>query len=192
MCWDDHDLMRGRPTGALRASLGAVSTFEEVYLLLRLLRRYFIAEDACVGDAVAAVASGMTTSCRDLRTGITVGSDAGAKAACSTACLLRLSEAPPVSHMGPMQSSETGTSVAATGAMKATAAAMRVTAAARSPPAANDTSSLSTPKAAGRLTHIFVFPVKSCASMQVCRLCATLPAVLPDRLHCLGLCLVGD
>lgn len=42
MCWDDVDLINGRPTGALRASLGHVSTFQEVYALLRLLNRYFV------------------------------------------------------------------------------------------------------------------------------------------------------
>eukprot|EP00798_Chlamydomonas_sp_ICE-L_P001442 gene1442-32816_t len=42
VCWDDHDLISGRPTGALRASLGAVSTFEEVYLLLQFINHYFV------------------------------------------------------------------------------------------------------------------------------------------------------
>ncbi|MEW5316354.1 MAG: hypothetical protein WDW38_007733 [Sanguina aurantia] len=42
VCWDDVDLIGGRPTGALRASLGHVSTFHEVHALLTLLSRYFV------------------------------------------------------------------------------------------------------------------------------------------------------
>ena len=44
VCWDDRDLSAhsGRPTGTVRATLGALSTFEEVHLLLQLVRRYFV------------------------------------------------------------------------------------------------------------------------------------------------------
>ena len=35
VCWDDRDVLRGKPTGAVRASMGHVSTFHDVYTLLR-------------------------------------------------------------------------------------------------------------------------------------------------------------
>ena len=44
VCWDGRDIgVGGKPTGAIRASLGALSTFEEVHLLLRLVELYFMA-----------------------------------------------------------------------------------------------------------------------------------------------------
>ncbi|GIL77285.1 hypothetical protein Vretifemale_6749, partial [Volvox reticuliferus] len=42
VCWDEHDLVDGRPTGAVRVSLGAASSFTDVYALLKLVRRYFV------------------------------------------------------------------------------------------------------------------------------------------------------
>ncbi|KXZ48630.1 hypothetical protein GPECTOR_26g533 [Gonium pectorale] len=51
VCWDDNDLVDGRPTGAVRASLGAVSSFEDAYALLRLVTRYFMdGGEGCVGE----------------------------------------------------------------------------------------------------------------------------------------------
>lgn len=35
VCWDDRDLMAGRPTGAVRISLGHVSNFEDVCTAVR-------------------------------------------------------------------------------------------------------------------------------------------------------------
>lgn len=35
VCWDGHDVMGGRPTGAVRVSLGHASSFADVYVLLR-------------------------------------------------------------------------------------------------------------------------------------------------------------
>ncbi|EFJ48731.1 hypothetical protein VOLCADRAFT_40621, partial [Volvox carteri f. nagariensis] len=64
VCWDDHDLADGRPTGAVRVSLGAVSTFEDVHAVLQLIRRYFYpcvdqtARGGCTGrPPLAAVAT---------------------------------------------------------------------------------------------------------------------------------------
>ncbi len=53
MCWDGRDIgAGGKPTGAIRASLGALSTFEEVHLLLRLVERYFVASPQSSATAV--------------------------------------------------------------------------------------------------------------------------------------------
>jgi len=30
VCWDDKDVMNGKPTGAIRASLGYITTWEDV------------------------------------------------------------------------------------------------------------------------------------------------------------------
>lgn len=30
VCWDDHDILHGKPTGAIRVSFGYMSTFEDV------------------------------------------------------------------------------------------------------------------------------------------------------------------
>lgn len=46
VCWDDHDVMDGRPTGVVRVSLGYMSTFEDVYWFLQFVRKYFVAEAA--------------------------------------------------------------------------------------------------------------------------------------------------
>lgn len=29
VCWDDHDIIHGKPTGAVRVSFGYMSTFED-------------------------------------------------------------------------------------------------------------------------------------------------------------------
>jgi hypothetical protein len=46
VCWDARDVMGGRPTGAVRASLGHASTLADVHVLLRFLAHYFV--DPCV------------------------------------------------------------------------------------------------------------------------------------------------
>lgn len=45
-CGDENDLIDGRPTGAVRASLGYMSTFEDVYRLLQFLRTFLDEEPA--------------------------------------------------------------------------------------------------------------------------------------------------
>ncbi|RKP08686.1 pyridoxal phosphate-dependent transferase, partial [Thamnocephalis sphaerospora] len=42
VCWDDRDIIDGRVTGALRISLGAANTFEDVAAWLSFLERYFV------------------------------------------------------------------------------------------------------------------------------------------------------
>lgn len=44
VCWDENDLVEGRPTGAVRVSLGYMSTWEDVTALLHLLDKYFVSK----------------------------------------------------------------------------------------------------------------------------------------------------
>ncbi|KAG2491424.1 hypothetical protein HYH03_010212 [Edaphochlamys debaryana] len=42
VCWDDRDVMDGKPTGAVRASFGAASSLRDAAALLALVRRYWL------------------------------------------------------------------------------------------------------------------------------------------------------
>lgn len=48
VCGDDMDVVNGRPTGAVRLSLGYMSTFEDVAALLAFIRTYFVSTRAPV------------------------------------------------------------------------------------------------------------------------------------------------
>lgn len=37
ICWDDKDILHGKPTGAVRVSFGYMSTYEDAKVLLFLL-----------------------------------------------------------------------------------------------------------------------------------------------------------
>lgn len=41
-CWDDQDVMRGKPTGAIRVSLGAMSTVDDLLVLVRFLEEFYV------------------------------------------------------------------------------------------------------------------------------------------------------
>lgn len=41
-CWDDHDVMRGKPTGAIRISLGAMSTLKDVQNFLAFITEFYV------------------------------------------------------------------------------------------------------------------------------------------------------
>jgi hypothetical protein len=56
VCWDSADVLNGRPTGAVRASIGALTTFQEVYLLVRFIKHYFLGQS--VVDVVTAMTGG--------------------------------------------------------------------------------------------------------------------------------------
>lgn len=45
VCWDDQDILNGKPTGAIRVSLGAYSSIDDVVALLQFLEEYFLEED---------------------------------------------------------------------------------------------------------------------------------------------------
>ncbi|KAJ1974725.1 hypothetical protein H4R35_003474 [Dimargaris xerosporica] len=42
VCWDNHDLIDGRPTGALRISFGAMSTFRDLQQWLSFIQTHFV------------------------------------------------------------------------------------------------------------------------------------------------------
>ncbi|KAF9093461.1 hypothetical protein BGX23_003282 [Mortierella sp. AD031] len=50
VCWDDTDILNGKPTGSIRVSLGAMSTVDEVVSFIAFLEEYFI--DASDPDAI--------------------------------------------------------------------------------------------------------------------------------------------
>ena len=52
MCWDDHDLVNGRPTGAIRASLGYMSSWEDTQCLVDFLREHFLDYFGAPGERV--------------------------------------------------------------------------------------------------------------------------------------------
>lgn len=41
MCWDAKDILRGKPTGACRVSVGYSTTWEDIYGFVEFIRRYF-------------------------------------------------------------------------------------------------------------------------------------------------------
>lgn len=42
VCWDDHDVLHGKPTGAIRVSFGYMSTFEDAMKFLDFIRASFV------------------------------------------------------------------------------------------------------------------------------------------------------
>ncbi|KAL5731571.1 molybdenum cofactor sulfurtransferase [Ranunculus cassubicifolius] len=55
VCWDDHDILRGKPTGAVRVSFGYMSTFEDAKELVHFIKRSFVAlpkpdVDRCISN----------------------------------------------------------------------------------------------------------------------------------------------
>ncbi|KAF9570013.1 hypothetical protein EC968_002327 [Mortierella alpina] len=42
VCWDDTDILNGKPTGSIRVSLGAMSSIDDVVSLIAFLEEYFI------------------------------------------------------------------------------------------------------------------------------------------------------
>jgi len=48
VCWDDQDVMAGKPTGAVRASFGFYSSFEDCQALLRLVEDFLVERSTSV------------------------------------------------------------------------------------------------------------------------------------------------
>ncbi|KAF8443628.1 pyridoxal phosphate-dependent transferase [Terfezia claveryi] len=44
-CWDDQDVMRGKPTGAIRVSLGAMSTIDDVENLISFIDEFYVEKE---------------------------------------------------------------------------------------------------------------------------------------------------
>lgn len=42
VCWDEHDLIDGRPTGLVRVSLGWMSTWEDVNAFASFVSKHFV------------------------------------------------------------------------------------------------------------------------------------------------------
>jgi hypothetical protein len=139
-----HTQVGGRPTGAVRASLGALSTFEEAHLLLRLLVHYFVEPGDAAGgggggDGGAAAEAGLESS-----------SSAAAEAAAAAAPEAAAAAAAPAATAAPSPAAP----------VAAAARAPAATAAAETPPPAVATRT-------GTLTHLFLYPIKSCAAQVV-------------------------
>ncbi|KAJ1907028.1 hypothetical protein IWQ60_011947, partial [Tieghemiomyces parasiticus] len=47
-CWDDHDLMNGRPTGSVRISLGAMTRYRDVAHWLAFLKEHFVGQPSTI------------------------------------------------------------------------------------------------------------------------------------------------
>ncbi|KAH9288390.1 hypothetical protein KI387_032507, partial [Taxus chinensis] len=44
VCWDDNDIISGRPTGAVRVSFGYMSTFEDVQAFISFIDEFFVSK----------------------------------------------------------------------------------------------------------------------------------------------------
>jgi molybdenum cofactor sulfurtransferase len=55
VCWDDNDVMDDKPTGAVRASFGYMSSFDDVALLMTFIRKFFVDSDASSAAAAGEV-----------------------------------------------------------------------------------------------------------------------------------------
>jgi len=61
-CWDDKDVMNGKPTGAVRISFGYMSTFEDADSFLEFLRGCFLERQEPLSRDLTGGANGTTTS----------------------------------------------------------------------------------------------------------------------------------
>jgi hypothetical protein len=149
VCWDERDLgVGGKPTGAIRASLGALSTIEEVRLLIRLISHYFVYHN----DG-SDIAGRMDAVCQG-----------GSRA-----------EAMEIPTLAAGVHSNHGARNAAGDAVAATAASQSNTLSCpASEPSSFQLSDNTAPLQSrtlllreGVLTHMFIYPVKSCSPVQV-------------------------
>lgn len=134
VCWDDQDLVAGRPTGAVRASLGALTTFEEVHLLLRLIHHYWLRPDT---PAVPQLGEETAAAARSI-----------AKQAISAS-------------MAAMATTSQGSNSRVPDQVQQPAGRCA------SPPSSQGGPTSSPGCTVGRLTGLFLYPVKSCAAQQV-------------------------
>ncbi|PWW76205.1 PLP-dependent transferase [Tuber magnatum] len=45
-CWDEQDVMHGKPTGAIRVSLGAMSTIDDVMVFVKFLEEFYLDKES--------------------------------------------------------------------------------------------------------------------------------------------------
>ncbi|XP_024008774.1 molybdenum cofactor sulfurase isoform X2 [Eutrema salsugineum] len=53
ICWDDNDVINGKPTGAVRVSFGYMSTFEEAKKFLDFIISSFVSPSKNIGNGIA-------------------------------------------------------------------------------------------------------------------------------------------
>ncbi|KAL3643160.1 Molybdenum cofactor sulfurase [Castilleja foliolosa] len=59
VCWDDQDILNGKPTGAVRASFGYMSTFEDARKLLKFIESSFVSQDVCTAKTFHPISEGI-------------------------------------------------------------------------------------------------------------------------------------
>ncbi|CAM9460867.1 unnamed protein product, partial [Ectocarpus sp. 13 AM-2016] len=52
VCWDEHDLIDGRPTGLVRVSLGWMSTWEDATAFVTFVRKHFVSTTPLQDDVL--------------------------------------------------------------------------------------------------------------------------------------------
>jgi len=184
VCWDDQDIMDGRPTGAVRASFGYMSSYEDVAVLLSFLERYFVNDsgsmvstvDSSTSDAQARVKAAAGAGKAGMTAGVAAGGSGRAHTRLSSGSTARrvAAEHAVNGKMHDVISQESTTaalhaaSIAVQAGAGAAAAAAVSSSGCTSPPAevpaASAAGTVATP---GRLTGLLLYPVKSCAAQQV-------------------------
>ncbi|KAJ0257164.1 Molybdenum cofactor sulfurase [Hirschfeldia incana] len=53
VCWDDNDVINGKPTGAVRVSFGYMSTFEEAKKFIDFITGSFVSPSTKIGNGIA-------------------------------------------------------------------------------------------------------------------------------------------
>ncbi|KAK9153319.1 hypothetical protein Sjap_000799 [Stephania japonica] len=51
VCWDDHDILNGKPTGAVRISFGYMSTFEDAMKFITFIEKSFVSRTRELGNS---------------------------------------------------------------------------------------------------------------------------------------------
>lgn len=157
VCWDDLDLIDGRPNGAVRASFGYSSSYADVAVLLEFLQRFF------VNNSGSSVSS--TAGCAAAAEQAEADSDAQARVTALAA------PGKAAAAAGQADSASSGSSKASLQLSSGSALAVRGT----------KTSIITTTSSSGRsngghhaqgaisgrLAALYLYPVKSCAPQQV-------------------------
>ncbi|KAG6405172.1 hypothetical protein SASPL_132758 [Salvia splendens] len=74
VCWDDHDILNGKPTGAVRVSFGYMSTFEDAMKLLKFIKSSFVPQMThnIIGERPYSATEGVERTSRYFLKSITV------------------------------------------------------------------------------------------------------------------------
>ena len=82
VCWDERDVLRGRPTGAVRASFGYASSLADAAAVAALVRRYWL--EAAPPPAAAAGATAASAAVAAAGATAAAAAEAGEAAAAGT------------------------------------------------------------------------------------------------------------